>query len=215
MIKYTPVFMNSPEIPKSIATEPIPLGTEVIEPESKDVEPTLTTQPDITSDLSYARKTLSKEESAGKTYSDKKTFKRELKEAYEKALKERGLSTDYADYIVAQDAHESNWGKSSLSKYYNFGGIKETRKEMGVQKDTTESFDGKTLTPTSGNFRTFKDLNEYVNYKLDLLGNSNYNIFAYSPNQLYNRLVTAPMKYATDPEYVNKLNRMYRDYLSV
>lgn len=108
MIKYTPVFMESPEIPKSIATAPIPLGTEVVESEPKKVGSTLTTQPDITSDLSYARKTLSKAESAGKTYSDKKTFKRELKEAYEKALKERGLSADYADYLVAQDAHESN-----------------------------------------------------------------------------------------------------------
>ena len=58
-------------------------------------------------------------------------------------------------------------------------------------------------------FRKFKDLAEYVNYKIDLLGNSNFNVFAYDPDRLYNRLVSAKKKYATDPNYESKLNNIY------
>lgn len=35
-------------------------------------------------------------------------FVSDLTTAYEKELETRGLSKDYAKYIVAQDAHESN-----------------------------------------------------------------------------------------------------------
>ena len=45
--------------------------------------------------------------SRGKRYSDKKKFKADLKAAYEKELRARGISIDYADYMVAQDALES------------------------------------------------------------------------------------------------------------
>lgn len=242
IIKYTPVFNNSVDIPMPSANRPIVLDSDgsvapivtakpilhesigegdPIDSEPYDMSSILSIvpktsgsyNPKFNRSLETARKALSRDD--GKTYSDKKTFKAELKAAYERALKERGYSTDFADYIVAQDAHESNWGKSSLSKYYNFGGVKETRKGEGVQKDTTESFDGKTLEKVSANFRKFKDLDDYVNYKLDLLGNSNYNVFAYRPDQLYSRLVSAPMKYATDPDYLNKLNRLYKEYLAV
>jgi flagellum-specific peptidoglycan hydrolase FlgJ len=42
------------------------------------------------------------------TYSDNKKFVSDLTSAYEKELEARGLSKDYAKYIVAQDALESN-----------------------------------------------------------------------------------------------------------
>ena len=45
--------------------------------------------------------------SQGKRYSDKKKFKADLKASYEKELRARGISIDYADYMVAQDALES------------------------------------------------------------------------------------------------------------
>jgi flagellum-specific peptidoglycan hydrolase FlgJ len=102
-----------------------------------------------------------------------------------------------------------------LSEFYNFGGVKETRKGKGVRKKTKESYDGKTLTDTIDSFRQFDSLDDYVKYKIDLLGNSNYNVFAYRPDQLYNRLVTAKNKYATDPNYEKKLNSVYRTYLAV
>lgn len=152
----------------------------------------------------------------GNTYSDRKEFVRDLTGAYEKELEARGLSKEYAKYIVAQDALESTWGKSSLARYYNFGGIKEFREgQEGIEADTKESFDGKTLKTVKQRFRKFKDLEDYVKYKIDLLGNSNFNVFAYRPEQLYNRLVTAPKKYATDPDYENKMNKMYKSVLAL
>ena len=147
------------------------------------------------------------------TYSDNKKFVSDLTSAYEKELEARGLSKDYAKYIVAQDALESNWGKSSLARYYNFGGIKETRKGEGVEMDTKEH-DGEKMNDTKASFRKFNDLNDYVKYKLDLLGNSNYDVFSYNPDQLYTRLVTAKNKYATDPDYLDKMNKMYQSILA-
>lgn len=58
-------------------------------------------------------------------------------------------------------------------------------------------------------FRKFKDLKEYIRYKVHLLGNDNYNVFSYAPEMLYKRLVTAKKKYATDPKYESKLNSIY------
>lgn len=152
----------------------------------------------------------------GNTYSDRKEFVKDLTNAYEKELESRGLSKEYAKYIVAQDALESTWGKSSLARYFNFGGIKEFREgQEGVDANTKESFDGKTLKTVKQKFRKFKDLEDYVKYKIDLLGNANFNVFAYRPDQLYNRLVTAPKKYATDPDYENKMNKMYKSVLAL
>ena len=150
----------------------------------------------------------------GKIYSDRKEFKKDLKEAYEKELAARGLPTEFADYIGAQDALESGWGKSSLSKQFNFGGIKETRKGKGVDKKTKESYDKKDLVDVIQSFRQFDSLEDYVKYKIDLLGNSNYNVFAYKPDQMYNRLVNAKNKYATDPDYIIKLLKMYKSWLA-
>lgn len=35
------------------------------------------------------------------------------------------------------------------------------------------------------------------------------------PDKLYNRLVMAPKRYATDPNYENKMNRMYKSVLAL
>ena len=60
----------------------------------------------------------------GKVYTNPQDFVKDMTEAYTKVLTAKGISTDYAKMLVAQDALESNWGKSSLSKDFNFGGIK-------------------------------------------------------------------------------------------
>ena len=79
---------------------------------------------------------------------------------------------------------------------------------------TTKEFDGTQMQTTKAEFRKFANLKDYVKYKIDLLGNPNYNVFAYRPDQLYSRLVTAKMKYATDPDYEKKLNEMHRSVLA-
>ena len=55
-------------------------------------------------------------------------------------------------------------------------------------------------------FRDFDNLQDYSNYKIDLVGNSRYNVFAYSPNQYFSRVKAGG--YATDPNYVSKMNQM-------
>lgn len=227
-ITYTP-FISKP-IPESSALSPIPISFPISEyqgadpdreaipiqytpskPES-EIETTTEESPDS---FKWARLTLHSTPKSGKTYSDKKKFKSDLKAAYEKELTARGLNPEFADYIAAQDAHESAWGTSSLAEHYNFGGVKETREGKGVQKKTKESYDGKTLTDTVDSFRQFDSLDDYVKYKIDLLGNENYNVFAYRPDQMYSRLVTAKNKYATDPDYEKKMNEVYKTYLAI
>lgn len=232
-VTYTP-FISKP-IPESSALSPIPISFPISEYQGADPDrevipiqyapskpkSEIETTVEEPSPFKWARLTLHstpeiklEETKSGKTYSDKKKFKSDLKSVYEKELTARGLNPEFADYIAAQDALESGWGSSSLSKHFNFGGIKETRKDKGVQKKTKESYDGKTLTDTVDSFRQFDSLDDYVKYKINLLGNSNYNVFAYRPDQMYNRLVTAKNKYATDPDYESKLNAVYKTYLA-
>ena len=227
-ISYTP-FISKP-IPESSALSPIPISFPIseyrgVDPD-REIIPVQYTYPKMESEIEtiteeslnpfkWARLALHSTPKSGKIYSDKKKFKVDLKAAYEKELQARGISTDHADYMVAQDALESGWGTSSLSEHYNFGGVKETREGKGVQKKTKESFDGKTLTDTVDSFRQFDSLDDYVKYKIDLLGNENYNVFAYRPDQMYNRLVTAKNKYATDPDYESNLNAIYKSYLAI
>jgi flagellum-specific peptidoglycan hydrolase FlgJ len=66
------------------------------------------------------------------------------------------------------------------------------------------------LEDVAQSFRQFNSLEDYVKYKIDLLGNSNFNVFAYRPDQMYSRLVSAKNKYATDPNYLNKMLKMYK-----
>jgi flagellum-specific peptidoglycan hydrolase FlgJ len=60
------------------------------------------------------------------------------------------------------------------------------------------------MEPVVASFRNFNSLQDYINYKINLVGNSNYNVFAYSPSEYFNRVKAGG--YATDPNYVSKLN---------
>lgn len=240
---YTP-FISKPikiseiEIPESIVNQPIPISFPKDDPEGVIPGEPLKAKYDLSTKYEPQYPIGEKEDyntveksdkpiewvfelgtlkpKIGNTYSDRKEFVKDLTNAYEKELESRGLSKEYAKYIVAQDALESDWGRSSLARYFNFGGIKEFREgQEGIEADTKESFDGETLKTTKQKFRKFKDLEDYVKYKIDLLGNSNFNVFAYMPDKLYNRLVMAPKRYATDPNYENKMNRMYKSVLAL
>lgn len=137
----------------------------------------------------------------------------DLFEAYTTALKARGFDEDraieFAKRITAQDALESRYGQSSLSKYYNFGGVKDFREGSDVYFVNTVEHQNGNRQIKKQPFRKFKNLDEYVEYKLNLLGNNNYNVFSYAPEKMYRRLTTAKRKYATDPDYERKLNNVY------
>ena len=145
----------------------------------------------------------------GKIYTNQRDFVEDMTAAYTKALAARGISTDYAKMLVAQDALESNWGKSSLAKDFNFGGIKAVKGTPFVEKETKEYSAGKGMHKTKSKFRKFNSLNDYVNYKIDLLSGKRYQAFTGDPTQFYHRIKAGG--YATDPNYVAKLTNMYNN----
>ena len=152
----------------------------------------------------HTKKTESKN---GKIYTNPQDFVKDMTEAYTKALTARGISTDYAKMLVAQDALESNWGKSSLAKDFNFGGIKAVRGTPFVEKETKEYDSKKGMYRTKSRFRKFNSLDDYVNYKIDLLSGKRYQAFTGDPSQFYSRVKAGG--YATDPNYVEKLINVY------
>ena len=152
----------------------------------------------------HTKKTESKN---GKIYTNPQDFVKDMTEAYTKALTARGISTDYAKMLVAQDALESNWGKSSLAKDFNFGGIKAVKGAPFVEKETKEYDLKKGMHRTKSKFRKFNSLDDYVNYKIDLLSGKRYQAFTGDPSQFYSRVKAGG--YATDPNYVEKLINVY------
>ena len=145
--------------------------------------------------------------SEGKIYTNKQEFVKDMTDAYTKALTVRGISTDYAKMLVAQDAIESNWGKSSLSKAFNFGGVKAIKGSPFVEKETKEYSSKEGMHKIKAKFRKFSSLDDYVNYKIDLLSGKRYQAFTGDPSQFYHRVKAGG--YATDPDYVTKLTNMY------
>lgn len=145
----------------------------------------------------------------GKIYTNQRDFVEDMTAAYTKALAARGISTDYAKMLVAQDALESNWGKSSLVKDFNFGGIKAVNGTPFVEKETKEYSAGKGMHKTKSKFRKFNSLDEYVNYKISLLSGKRYQAFTGDPTQFYHRIKAGG--YAADPNYVAKLTNMYNN----
>lgn len=131
-------------------------------------------------------------------FKDQSDFIQQMTNAYAAELQRRGYDPAFAEYLVAQDALESSWGKSQ-SGTNNFGGIK----GKGTSKKTKE-WDGSKMISITDSFRDFNDLKDYINYKIDLVGNNRYNVFAYSPEEYFERIKAGG--YATDPNYVSKLN---------
>ena len=139
-------------------------------------------------------------------YSDRADFVRDLTNAYASALTKAGISTDYAKYLVAQDALESNYGKSYTGRY-NYGNIT-------VGSDKTASYTEGADHDANGNpitqkFRNYDSVEDFANAKIALLNGSRYRAFAgnRSAQDFYTRVKNAG--YATDPDYVKKLLAVY------
>ncbi len=139
-------------------------------------------------------------------YSNRSDFVRDLTNAYASALTKAGISTDYAKYLVAQDALESNYGKSYAGRY-NYGNIT-------VGSDTTASYTEGADHDANGNpitqrFRNYDSMEDYANAKIALLNGSRYRAFTgnKTAQDFYTRVKNAG--YATDPDYVKKLLAVY------
>lgn len=154
---------------------------------------------------------------AGADFKSKKDFVEKMKSGYERVLIERGFNPNFARFLVAQDAIESGWGKK-ISGDFNFGGIKVDSKDkgkgLGSLVNTTE-FDKKTGTyiPIVDEFRNFKNLDEYLNYKVSFLDRKRYKAFDGNPDEFIYRVVSGG--YATDPEYGDKLANTWKTVANI
>lgn len=140
-----------------------------------------------------------------------KDFVNTMKPIYESVLQDKGLDKSYADYLVAQAALESNWGKSQSGKN-NLGGIKvmasQKGKGLGTIRKTREVIDGKN-TYIDDEFRDFNSLEDFANYHVNLLNNKRYKAFN---GDFISNVVKGG--YATDPRYKNVLTRIYNQIKS-
>lgn len=134
---------------------------------------------------------------------------KKLEKLYEKALEKRGLDKSYAKWLASQDALESGWGKSQGAKRHNYGnlttGVWNGESFVGDDHDAK----GRKIKQT---FRAYSSADEYVEDKLDFLQKlKRYkDVFAGDPSQVIDRMFDAG--YAVDPEYVNKIKRLYNTW---
>lgn len=118
-------------------------------------------------------------------------FVRALNAGYRKALAKRGIDPNYSYILTAQASIESAWGRSPAGKY-NYGGIKISDKEAKAHPElahrtmTPDYIEGKGIVHREQNFRNFSSIEDYCDFRIKLLSNSNYNAFnTVSPNNPY------------------------------
>lgn len=137
---------------------------------------------------------------SSKTFKSKEEFKSTMLPIYESILIKKGLNPLFAKALVAQDGLESAWG-SKLSGKYNFGGIK----GKGTIARTREVINGQDVY-INDSFRDFNSIEDYANYKVDLLNNNRYKAFSGDISEFASRVHKGG--YATDPNYTNVLNNV-------
>lgn len=137
---------------------------------------------------------------SSKTFKSKEEFKSTMLPIYESILIKKGLNPLFAKALVAQDGLESAWG-SKLSGKYNFGGIK----GKGTIARTREVINGQDVY-INDSFRDFDSIEDYANYKVDLLNNNRYKAFSGDISEFASRVHKGG--YATDPNYTNALNNV-------
>lgn len=143
-------------------------------------------------------------------FKNKHEFVSTMRPIYKKVLREKGLDENYADYLIAQDAHESGWGNHQAGTF-NFGGIKAMGKYKGTGsvKYTKEYVNGKYVT-VKQEFRNFKDPEDYARYHVNLLNGPRYR--AFNGNFIDNVINGG---YATDNKikYKNSLQSIYNSVI--
>lgn len=140
-----------------------------------------------------------------------KDFVNTMRPIYESVLASKGIDKSYANYLVAQAALESNWGKSQSGKN-NLSGIKvmasQKGKGLGTVRKTREVINGKDVY-INDEFRDFDSLEDFANYHVNLLNNKRYKAFN---GDFISNVVKGG--YATDPRYKNVLTRIYNQIKS-
>lgn len=155
-----------------------------------------------------------KESKLSFSFSSKDDFKNTMLPIYENILLSKGLDPKFAKSLVAQDGLESAWG-SKPSGDNNFGGVKSRydKKQKkyidpGILLKTREVVDGKDEYLYQM-FRNFASLEDYAEYKVNLLNSKRYKAFDGGLED-FSRRVSAG-GYATDPRYKEVLDKVIRN----
>lgn len=110
--------------------------------------------------------------------------------------------------IIAQAIIESRYGESELSaKYFNFFGLKCGRGWKGgsVNMKTKEEYTPGKLTSTTGNFRTFRNMEEGVKGYFDFINTKRYQNLKTAKTPLEYCTMIKADGYATSASYVDTL----------
>ena len=144
-----------------------------------------------------------KESKLSFSFSSKDDFKNTMLPIYENILLSKGLDPKFAKSLVAQDGLESAWG-SKPSGDNNFGGIKGKGNEM-ITREVINGID----VYIKDSFRNFASLEDYAEYKVNLLNGKRYKAFDGGLED-FSRRVSAG-GYATDPRYKEVLDKVIRN----
>ncbi|MCF6515719.1 hypothetical protein GSH19_06105 [Lactobacillus sp. S2-2] len=126
----------------------------------------------------------------------------------------------YGSIMMSQAALESSWGQSQLAiKGNNYFGVKGSYKGQSVSVSTTEYNAKGQLYKTKANFKKYPDVYSSLNDNGNLLRNgSSWNPSFYSATWKENAKDYTEAaqglvgKYATDPNYANKLIKIIDTY---
>ncbi len=132
-------------------------------------------------------------------------FVKSVKPAAKKVAEHLGI-TDWR-MIAAQWGHESGWGKSQLSDYWNLAGIKAVGGRPAVDMATWEVYDG-TRTDITAGFEVFEGLGDFATRFAEVLGLERYAVEGAEDIEEYASALLAG-GYATDPAYINRLIGTY------
>lgn len=136
---------------------------------------------------------------------DKNRWVRDIMEAYKRA----GVSDNGIKNLIAKNAFESRWGKSTQGAY-NFGNITAGSKWEG------DYCDGKDLdangNPITNRFRAYSDLDSYVRDEIQFL-TSLYDFNSNDDFETFAKKLQGGNKgkryYAEDRKYIEKMRKVY------
>lgn len=106
---------------------------------------------------------------------DQSKFAKEIHQKYVTELTKRGLNPAYADWLTAQDAIETGWGRSIVGNN-NYGNIQWNERVHG-NKYTYNNGNDKHANGSSysAKFLNFNSIDDYIAYKVGMLSNQNSN----------------------------------------
>lgn len=91
-------------------------------------------------------------------------------------LQRQNIDTKYTDFVLAQMAHESGWGKHTSGKN-NYAGLKATKTQPGTVVATKERNKKGELYSTKAKFMDFDTIEDFTSYYISRLKNK-FNAFS-------------------------------------